>query len=127
MTGSLNQLGEIQPIGGVNEKIEGFFQVCKAKGLNGRQGVIIPHQNKKNLMLRKEVVEAVEQGIFHIYPVKTIDEGIEILTGVNAGVKKKDGTFEEGTLNYLVDEELSRLAKSWKTYSSPEKSNKPKT
>lgn len=127
VTGSLNQLGEIQPIGGVNEKIEGFFQVCKAKGLNGRQGVIIPHQNKKNLMLRKEVVEAVEQGIFHIYPVKTIDEGIEILTGVNAGVKKKDGTFEEGTLNYLVDEELSRLAKSWKTYSSPEKSNKPKT
>jgi len=119
VTGSLNQKGEIQPIGGVNEKIEGFFDVCKAKGLKGAQGVIIPHQNIKNLMLRNDVTEAVKKGKFHIYPVKTIDEGIEILTGIKAGERKKDGTFEEGTVNYLVDEELQRLAKSWKTFSAP--------
>jgi len=124
LTGSLNQRGEIQPIGGVNEKIEGFFEVCKAKGLTGSQGVIIPHQNVQNLMLRKDVIEAVEQGKFHIYPVKTIDEGITILTGIKAGVRKKDGTFEKGTVNHLVDEELQRLAKSWKTFASPEKKEK---
>ncbi len=118
VTGSLNQKGEIQPIGGVNEKIEGFFKVCKAKGLTGIQGVIIPHQNIQNLMLKKNVIKAVEQGKFHIYPVKTIDEGIEILTGTEAGKRKKDGIFEEGTVNYLVDEELQRLAKSWKTFTS---------
>ena len=116
VTGSLNQKGEIQPIGGVNEKIEGFFDVCKAKTLTGAQGVIIPHQNIQNLMLRNEVVEAVKQGKFHIYPVKTIDEGIEILTGIKAGKRKADGTFEEDTLNHSVDEELKRLARSWKTF-----------
>jgi lon-related putative ATP-dependent protease len=122
VTGSLNQKGEIQPIGGVNEKIEGFFEVCKSKGLTGTQGVIIPHQNIQNLMLRKEVVEAVEKGQFHVYPVKSIDQGIEILTGIKAGRIKKDGSFEDGTVNYLVDEELQRLAKSWKTFAaSPEK------
>jgi lon-related putative ATP-dependent protease len=119
VTGSLNQNGEIQAIGGVNEKIEGFFEVCKAKGLTGTQGVIIPEQNTQNLMLKKEVVEAVQQGKFHIYPVKTIDEGIEILTGVKAGEKKEDGAFEEGTVNFLVDQELQRLAKSWKEFSTP--------
>ena len=122
VTGSLNQKGEIQPIGGVNEKIEGFFDVCKAKGLTGNQGVIIPHQNIKNLMLNNDVVEAVKQAKFHIYPVKSIDEGIEILTEVKAGEKKKDETFEEGTVNYLVDQELQRLAQSWKAFSTqPEK------
>jgi ATP-dependent Lon protease len=122
VTGSLNQKGEIQPIGGVNEKIEGFFEVCKAKGLTGNQGVIIPHQNVKNLMLRNDVVEAVKQAKFHVYPVKSIDEGVEILTGVEAGERKKDETFEEGTVNYLVDQELQRLAKSWKTFAAePEK------
>jgi ATP-dependent Lon protease len=125
VTGSLNQLGEIQPIGGVNEKIEGFYQVCKAKGLNGKQGVIIPDLNKNNLMLKKEVIEAVKKGKFHIYPVKTIDEGIEILTEVKAGERLKDGSFEEGTVNYLVNQELERLAKSWKTYASG-KSDKAK-
>jgi len=119
VTGSLNQNGEIQAIGGVNEKIEGFFEVCKAKGLTGTQGVIIPEQNTQNLMLKKEVVEAVQQGKFHIYPVKTINEGIEILTGVKAGEKKEDGAFEEGTVNFLVDQELQRLAKSWKEFSTP--------
>ncbi len=124
VTGSLNQKGEIQPIGGVNEKIEGFFKVCKAKGLTGIQGVIIPHQNIQNLMLKKNVIKAVEQGKFHIYPVKTIDEGIEILTGTEAGKRKKDGIFEEGTVNYLVDEELQRLAKSWKTFTSSREKDK---
>lgn len=122
MTGSINQKGEIQPIGGVNEKIEGFFDVCRAKGLTGTQGVIIPHQNAQNLMLRADVVDAVAQGKFHIYPIKTIDEGIEILTGVEAGKPKEDGAFEEGTVNYLVDQELQRLAASWKRYAAgPEK------
>ncbi|MFP4081692.1 MAG: AAA family ATPase [Candidatus Aminicenantes bacterium] len=119
VTGSVNQRGQIQAIGGVNEKIEGFYEVCKAKGLSGKQGVIIPAQNVQNLMLRREVAEAVAKGKFHIYPVKTIDEGIEILTGVKAGELKGDGNFEEDTVNYLVDQELSRLAKSWKTYAAP--------
>ena len=116
VTGSINQKGEIQPIGGVNEKIEGFFDVCKAKGLTGTQGVIIPSQNVQNLMLRLDVVEAVADGKFHIYPIKTLDEGIEILTGLRAGKRAKDGDFEEGTVNFLVDQELQRLAKSWKDF-----------
>ncbi len=121
VTGSLNQHGDIQPIGGVNEKIEGFFSVCMARKLTGRQGVIIPHQNVQNLMLNEEIVKAVEKGTFHIYPVKTIDEGITILTGVKAGEKREDGTYEEGTVNYLVDQELVRLAKSWKTFAADKK------
>jgi lon-related putative ATP-dependent protease len=126
VTGSLNQKGDIQPIGGVNEKIEGFFDVCRAKGLTGTQGVIIPHQNIQNLMLRNDVIEAVKQGKFHIYPVKTIDEGIEILTGIKAGERKDDGSFEKDTVNYLVDEELKRLAASWKTFTGPSEKEKDK-
>lgn len=118
VTGSLNQKGEIQPIGGVNEKIEGFFDVCRAKGLTRTQGVIIPRRNVKNLMLRRDVVEAVSRGEFHIYPVDTIDEGIEILTGVVAGAPKEAGAFEEDTVNYLVDQELQRLASSWRSYAA---------
>lgn len=110
VTGSVNQKGEVQPIGGVNEKIEGFFDVCKAKGLTGRQGVIIPCQNMRNLMLREEVVDAVRQGQFHIYAVRTVDEGIEILAGVAAGEKAADGSYPEGTVNYLIDQRLSELA-----------------
>ncbi len=109
VTGSVNQKGEIQPIGGVNEKIEGFFDVCKAKGLTGKQGVMIPYQNIGDLMLRKDVVQAVKEGKFHIYPVKTIDQGIEILTGVEAGERMEDGKFKEGTVNYLVDQKLREL------------------
>ncbi len=116
VTGSLNQRGEIQPIGGINEKIEGFFDVCRARKLTGTQGVIMPHQNVRNLMLRKDVVKAVEDGRFHIYPIKTIDEGIQVLTGVKAGRRRKDGTFEEGTVHDLVDQELHRLASSWKNF-----------
>jgi ATP-dependent Lon protease len=118
VTGSLNQKGEIQPIGGVNEKIEGFFDVCRAKVLTGTQGVIIPHQNVQNLMLRADVVAAVKEGKFHVYPVRTIDEGIEILTGIEAGVAGADGRYEEGTVHGLVDRELRRLAKGWKTFAA---------
>jgi ATP-dependent Lon protease len=119
VTGSLNQKGEIQPIGGVNEKIEGFFDVCRAKGLTGTQGVIIPRQNVPNLMLRADVVEAVREGRFHIYPVGAVDEGIEILTGIEAGRMNEDGSFEEGTVHRLVDAELQRLALAWKNFAAP--------
>ncbi len=118
VTGSVNQKGEIQPIGGVNQKIEGFYDVCRAKELTGTQGVIIPHQNEEDLMLRSDVVRTVEEGKFHIYPVKTIDEGIEILTEVKAGRRKEDGTFEEGTVNYLVDKKLKEFAEKWRGYTT---------
>ncbi len=118
VTGSVNQTGQIQAIGAVNEKIEGFFDVCQAKGLTGKQGVIIPQQNTQNLMLKPKVVEAVKKGKFHIYPIKFIDEGIEILSGWKAGKMNKDGTFEKETLNNLVDQELKRLATSWKSFAS---------
>jgi predicted ATP-dependent protease len=119
VTGSLNQLGEIQPIGGVNEKIEGFFDVCRAKGLTGTQGVLIPHQNVQNLMLRSDVVAAVEAGKFHVFPVRTIDDGIEILTGIEAGTANADGRYPEGTVHGLVDQELQRLAKGLKEFTAP--------
>jgi ATP-dependent Lon protease len=120
VTGSVNQNGEIQPIGGVNQKIEGFFDVCRARGLTGTQGVMIPHQNTGDLMLRKDVVEAVSQGKFHIYPVKTIDEGIEILTGVPAGEKKPDGSYPEGSVNFRVNKKLLDLARSMKGFEASE-------
>jgi predicted ATP-dependent protease len=116
VTGSVNQKGEVQAIGGVNEKIEGFFEVCKLKGLTGQQGVMIPESNVQNLMLKEEVVEAVKAGNFSIYSVKTIDEGIEVLTGTKAGQQRSDGTFEEGTVNYLVDKQLSDMANKLKEY-----------
>ena len=112
VTGSVNQNGFIQPIGGVNEKIEGFYQVCKLKGLSGDQGVIIPKQNVRNLCLNDEIVENVKKGKFHIYAISTIDEGIEILTGVPAGKKDKDGKFPLGTINYLVYEKLKKFSKN---------------
>ncbi len=119
VTGSVNQKGEIQPIGGVNQKIEGFFDVCKVKGLTGDQGVIIPHQNIRNLMLREDVVKAVKEKQFHIYAAKTIDEGIGILTGIPAGEKQPDGTYPEGTVNDLVDRRLKELAAGLKEYYTP--------
>ena len=112
VTGSVNQKGEIQPIGGVNEKIEGFYQICKSRGLNGSHGVIIPKQNIRNLHLSDEVIESVKKGIFHIYAISTVEEGIEILTGVPAGKKGKDGTFPAGTINYLAYEKLKKYAKN---------------
>jgi lon-related putative ATP-dependent protease len=116
VTGSVNQKGEIQPIGGVNEKIEGFFDVCKAKGLTGKQGVMIPHLNVGDLMLRKDVIEAVKEGKFHVYPVKTINEGIEILTGVEGGESLDGGKFKEGTVNDLVDKKLRELGMKIKEF-----------
>ncbi len=110
VTGSVNQKGEIQPIGGVTEKIEGFYEVCKMQGLTGTQGVIIPHHNVRNLMLNQEIVDAVEKGMFHIYPITTIDEGIEILTGVKYGEYKEDIGFEKDTISYHVYNKLKRYA-----------------
>ncbi len=110
VTGSVNQKGQIQPIGGVNEKIEGFFQICKMRGLDGSHGVMIPVQNVDNLQLSDEIVEAVKNKKFHIYSVSTIEEGIEVLTGVPAGKKDKDGHFPAGTVNYLVYEKLKKYA-----------------
>ena len=111
VTGSVNQKGQIQPIGGVNEKIEGYFQVCKVRGLDGSHGVMIPVQNIDNLQLSDEVIQAVKDKKFHIYSVSTIEEGIEVLTGVPAGKKDKDGHFPAGTVNYLVYEKLKKYAK----------------
>ena len=110
VTGSVNQKGEIQPIGGVNEKIEGFFQICKMRGLDGTHSVMIPIQNQKNLNLSNEVVDAVKNGLFHIYAISTIDEGIELLTGVPAGKKDSNGNFPAGTVNYLAYEKLKKYA-----------------
>lgn len=111
VTGSVNQKGEIQPIGGVNDKIEGFYQVCKMRGLDGSHSVIIPQQNVRNLNLSDEVVNAVKEGKFHIYAITTIDEGIELLTGVPAGSKDENGNFPAGTINYLVYQKLKKYAK----------------
>lgn len=108
VTGSINQKGEVQAVGGVNQKIEGFFRACKIKGLTGTQGVIIPKSNVQNLMLDEEVVQAVQEGKFHIYAVSSVDEAMEILTGLPAGKRKEDGAFEEGTINDLVDRKLRR-------------------
>ena len=110
VTGSVNQKGEIQPIGGVNDKIEGFFQICKMRGLDGSHGVMIPKQNVRNLNLSDEVVEAVKKGDFHIYAISTIEEGIEILTGVPAGKKDSNGHFPAGSVNYLAYEKLKKYA-----------------
>ena len=109
-TGSVNQLGEVQAIGGVNEKIEGFFDLCFDRGLTGTQGVLIPHSNVKNLMLRPDVVQAVKDGAFNVYPIKTIDEGITILTGKTAGKRGTRGAFTRGSINALVEERLRDFA-----------------
>ena len=110
VTGSVNQKGEIQPIGGVNDKIEGFFQICQMRGLDGKHGVMIPKQNVKNLNLSEEVVNAVKNGTFHIYAISTIEEGIEILTGVPAGKKDSQGHFPAGSINNLAYEKLKKYA-----------------
>ncbi len=116
VTGSINQFGEIQPIGGVNEKIEGFFDVCKHRGLTGTQGVIIPRTNVKDLMLREDVLQAVDEGNFHVWAVDTVDDGIEILTGKKAGVADKNGRFPRGTVNYAVQKNLETLYKRYVHY-----------
>ncbi|MGW8250398.1 MAG: Lon protease family protein, partial [Anaerolineales bacterium] len=110
VTGSVNQRGQVQAIGGVNQKIEGFFDVCKLSGLTGDQGVLIPQSNVKHLMLREDVVDAVKEGRFHIYPVSTIDQGIEVLTGKEAGERDEDGNYPEGTVYHAVQTRLRALA-----------------
>ena len=116
MTGSVNQKGEVQAIGGINEKIEGYFEVCKLLGLNGKNGVMMPQSNVQHLMLKDEVVAAVRSGQFHIYPVQSIAQGIEVLTGVKAGEPNPDGGFGKGTINYLVQARLSEMAERVKEY-----------
>jgi predicted ATP-dependent protease len=107
VTGSVNQRGEIQPIGGVNEKIEGFFDVCQARGLTGRQGVLIPEANARHLMLRQDVVEAVRAGRFHVYAITTVDEGLALLTGREAGERGADGRYPDGSVNAAVESALA--------------------
>jgi lon-related putative ATP-dependent protease len=126
VTGSVNQKGEIQPIGGVNQKIEGFFQICRTKGMNGDQGVLIPRANLRNLMLRPEVVEAVKEGKFHIYAVSTVDEGIEVLTGVPAGKRRKDGKYPAGTISRKVAHTLKEMADKLKQFYGPSGEEKAK-
>jgi lon-related putative ATP-dependent protease len=116
VTGSVNQKGEVQPIGGANEKIEGYFEVCKARGLDGQHGVVLPQSNVRNLMLKQEVVDAVKAGKFHIYPVSTIEEGIEVLTGVPAGKQLPNGGYEENTIYGLVDKRLREMAETVKRF-----------
>ena len=114
VTGSMDQNGLVQPIGGVNEKIEGFFELCKLRGLDGSHGVVIPRRNVKNLMLKKEVVDAVREQKFSIYPIDFIDEGLEILTGMTTGERGGDGTYPEGTVNFLVAKRLTEIAEALK-------------
>jgi predicted ATP-dependent protease len=119
ITGSVNQHGEVQPIGGVNEKIEGFFDVCVQRGLTGKQGVLIPQANVQHLMLRHDVVDACRQGRFHIYPVTDVDQGIELLTGVPAGTRDSEGRFAEGSINARVEQRLLILAELARLFGTP--------
>jgi ATP-dependent Lon protease len=121
VTGSVNQWGEVQAIGGANEKVEGFFDVCRIQGLTGQQGVMIPAANVRNLILRPDVIVAVERGQFHIYPIRTIDEGIALLTGIRAGTSE-----EEGTVNGLVNKRLRELATNLKAFAASGNGAEPK-
>lgn len=127
VTGSMNQHGMIQPIGGVNEKIEGFYHVCKKKGMTGKQGVIIPALNVGHLMLKDEVIKAVKKGKFHVWAVSTVDEGIEILTGKKAGKQNKNGKYPKGTVNDLVDKKLREYSAKFTTLGAGKKKSKKKT
>jgi lon-related putative ATP-dependent protease len=121
VTGSVNQRGQVQAIGGVNEKIEGFFDICAARGLTGEQGVLIPASNVKHLMLRRDVVEAVQENKFHVYAVETIDEGIELLTGIPAGEQDEAGNYPEGSLNAMVAQRLKAMAEKRQSFSEATK------
>ncbi len=119
VTGSINQMGEVQPIGGVNEKVEGFFDTCRAAGLTGQQGVLIPRRNVRNLVLRPDVIEAVEKGQFRIHAISHVDEAIEVLTGLPAGVRGPDGAFEDGTVNANVEVRLTDFAYALREFTKP--------
>ena len=121
VTGSVNQHGQVQAIGGANEKIEGFFEICQARGLTGTQGVIIPQANVKNLMLHQDVIEAVAAGQFAIYAIETIDQGIEILTGVAAGERDENGQYPPDSINHLVAERLTRFAQKQRQFTTAKK------
>ncbi len=123
-TGSISQKGEIQPVGGVTRKVESFFDICKHKGLNGRQGVIIPEKNIPNLMLRQEVVDSVKEGQFHVWPISRVEQGIEILTDIPAGTIQPDGTYPEGTLFQKIDERFMEIAKIIKKLGKAEEDEK---
>ena len=125
VTGSVSQKGEIQAVGGVTRKVEAFFDICKRRGLNGRQGVIIPIRNVRNLMLKQEVVDSVKGGQFHIWPISTVEEGVEILTGMKAGGLQPDGTYPEGTVFRKVDDRLVELAEIVKRFAKEEGGAKP--
>jgi len=119
VTGSVNQKGEVQAIGGINEKIEGFYKICKAKGFKGGEGVLVPKSNVQHLMLSEEVVQAVREGRFHVYPISTINEGIELLTGVKAGELQNNASYEDGTVHYKVNKRLAEMAEAITKYSEP--------
>jgi predicted ATP-dependent protease len=121
VTGSMDQNGTVQPIGGANDKIEGFFDLCRLRGLTGEQGVILPVRNAKNLMLKKEVIEAVREGRFRIHAIERVEEGMEILMGLPAGETGPDGTYPESTLNRLVAERLTALREAVKGAEAGEK------
>jgi len=127
VTGSINQKGEVQAIGGVNQKIEGFYELCKSRGLTGEQGVIVPESNAQNLMLKEEVVESIREGKFNIYSVHNVDEGIELLTGIKAGKRSKDGKFEAKSINRHVQERLEQLAKGMKEFMKEEEKAEKKS
>ncbi len=127
VTGSVDQNGHIQPVGGVTEKIEGFFDICRAEGLTGDQGVLIPAGNVRHLMLRDDVVEAVHEGRFHVYAVETVDEGIELLTGKPAGERDADGEFPEGTVHRAVVDQLREWAETMKELGLGEESDEGAT
>jgi lon-related putative ATP-dependent protease len=112
VTGSMDQNGDVQPVGGINEKIEGFFDLCKIRGLDGTHGVIIPRRNIKNLMLKQEIIDAVKDGSFSIYPIEKVEEGLEILTGMPAGQIQEDGTYPEGTVNHFVMKRLEEISEA---------------
>ncbi|MFH0849148.1 MAG: AAA family ATPase [archaeon] len=124
VTGSVNQMGEVQAIGGINEKIEGFFEICKLKGLSGTNGVMMPESNTRHLMLKEEVVQAIREKEFHIYPVKTIDEGIEVLTGVKAGTSAFGKGFEPGSVNDRVNTRLRTMAETLSSFGEESEKSK---
>jgi lon-related putative ATP-dependent protease len=126
VTGSMDQNGDVQPVGGINEKIEGFYDLCKFRKLDGNQGVIIPRRNIKNLMIKKDLVDAIKDGNFTIYPIDRVEEGLEILTGMPAGTLKEDGTYPEGTINYLIVKRLTEISEAVKEKKEEEKGNKGK-
>jgi predicted ATP-dependent protease len=126
VTGAINQRGEVQAVGAINEKIEGFFDVCRARGLTGAEGVVIPSANKRHLMLRREVIDAVAAGRFHVYAIETVDQGIEILTGVPAGTRDVTGRFPAGTFNERVEARLMTLAEQARAFKLAEAKEEPR-